>query len=123
MMFLLKDKTLCVPTLEGLLKYWPFANRAKESLFLMELQEILGVCDLEAIQHLVPRLFQRIVKCVSSDDVQVADRTLCLWEHNEFLEIMKRYREVTYPIIVPAIAELGKKHWLPNFEATFTALR
>lgn len=37
MLFLTKDRTLAVPLLEGLLKYWPFANCVKETLFLTEL--------------------------------------------------------------------------------------
>ena len=37
MLFLTKDRTLAIPILEGLLKYWPFANCIKETLFLTEL--------------------------------------------------------------------------------------
>ena len=116
MLFAIKDNNLCVTILEGLLKFWPFANRTKECLFLTSVYEALTACNPETIKHLVPRLFKRIVKCVSSNDVQVADRALCLWENSEFLEVMKMYREVTYPIIVPAIEGLGKKHWLPSLE-------
>ena len=123
MLFAIKDSNLCVTVLEGLLKFWPFANRTKECLFLTSVYEAISACKPETIEHLIPRLFKRIVKCVSSDDVQVADRALCLWESNEFLELMKMYKETTYPIIVPVIAGLGKKHWLPSLEQTFSALR
>jgi serine/threonine-protein phosphatase 2A regulatory subunit B' len=37
MLFLTKDRSLAIPLLEGLLKYWPFANCVKETLFLTEL--------------------------------------------------------------------------------------
>ena len=37
MLFLTKDRTLAIPLLEGLLKFWPFANCIKETLFLTEL--------------------------------------------------------------------------------------
>ena len=37
MLLLTKDRSLAVPLLEGLLKYWPFANSVKETLFLTEL--------------------------------------------------------------------------------------
>ena len=36
---------------------------------------------------------------------------------------MKAYKEITYPILVPAIADLGKGHWLESFQETFKALR
>ena len=74
MLFAIKDNNLCVTILEGLLKFWPFANRTKECLFLTSVYEALTACNPETIKHLVPRLFKRIVKCVSSNDVQVADR-------------------------------------------------
>ena len=64
MLFLTKDRTLASPLLEGLLKYWPFANCIKETLFLTELQEVLEVCEVDKVEHLIPRLFKRIVKCI-----------------------------------------------------------
>jgi len=64
MLFLTKDRTLGVPLLEGLLKYWPFANCVKETLFLTELQEVLEVCEVDKIEHLISKLFKRIVRCI-----------------------------------------------------------
>lgn len=64
MLFLTKDRTLALPLLEGLLKYWPFANSVKETLFLTELQEVLEVCEVDKIDSLVIKLFKRIVKCI-----------------------------------------------------------
>ena len=116
MLFVTKDRTLCVPLLEGLLKYWPFANRLKENLFLTELGEVIGACEADKIAHLIPKLFKRVIRCANSDDVQVADRSLCLFEEPSFLDIMTMYKSETFPIIVPAITDLGKNHWLPSFE-------
>ena len=53
MLFLTKDSTLAIPLLEGILKYWPFANYVKETLFLQELPEVFEFCDAERIQPLV----------------------------------------------------------------------
>ena len=50
MLFLTKDRTLAIPLLEGLLKYWPFANCVKETLFLTELQEVLEVCEVDKLE-------------------------------------------------------------------------
>jgi serine/threonine-protein phosphatase 2A regulatory subunit B' len=55
-----KDASLTVPLLDGLLKYWPFANKEKEPLFLTELQEVLEFADVESIKDLAHPLFQRI---------------------------------------------------------------
>ena len=40
MLFLSKDPALAIPLVEGLLRYWPFANSAKEVMFLSELLEV-----------------------------------------------------------------------------------
>jgi serine/threonine-protein phosphatase 2A regulatory subunit B' len=64
MLFLTKDRALAVPLLDGLLRYWPFANSVKETLFLTELQEVLEVCEVDKIGNLIPKLFIRIVKCI-----------------------------------------------------------
>ena len=123
MLFVTKDRSLCVPLLEGLLKYWPFANRLKETLFLAELYEVIEICNPEKIKHLIPRLFKRVVRCVCSDDVQVADRSLYLFENHNFIQILRIYKDITFPIIIPSISDLGKNHWLPSMEQTFIALR
>ena len=60
MLFLTKDRTLAIPLLEGLLKYWPFANCIKETLFLTELQEVLEVCEVDKVEHLIPRLLNEL---------------------------------------------------------------
>ncbi len=57
MLFLTKDRNLAIPLLEGLLKYWPFANCVKETLFLTELQEVLEVCEVEKVESLITPLF------------------------------------------------------------------
>ena len=36
---------------------------------------------------------------------------------------MQMYKEQTYPIIVPAIADINKKHWKPRVEKRFIELR
>lgn len=79
--------------------------------------------SLPRLEALVPRLFKRITKCLCSSHVRVADSALCLFESQGLLDIMKAHKEVTYPILVPAVATLGKGHWLESFQATFTALR
>ena len=56
-----KDRTLAVPLLIGLLKYWPFANSLKEMLFLTEMQEVLEVCEVDKIEKLVPKVIKKLI--------------------------------------------------------------
>jgi len=126
MLFLWKDKTLAVNLFDGLLKYWPFAHATKESLFLSEVREVVELLEEEptpGVEALIPRLFKRIAKCICSTHVRVVDSALCLFESQSFLNVMKAHKQITYPILVPALADLGKDHWLTSFAETFKALR
>jgi serine/threonine-protein phosphatase 2A regulatory subunit B' len=123
MLFLTKDRTLAIALLEGLLRYWPFANCVKETLFLTELQEVLEVCEVDKIEHLVPRLFKRIVRCIGGIHLQVADRAMCFFENDYFLNILKTYKDKTFPMLVPVIAELADKHWHKILQESLIALK
>ena len=111
MLFLTKDRSLAIPLLDGLLKFWPFANCIKETLFLTELQEVLEVCEVQNIEHLVAKLFKRIVKCIGGIHLQVADRAMCFFENDYFLNILKTYKARTFTMPVPIIVELAANHW------------
>ena len=123
MLFLTKDRTLAIPLLEGLLKFWPFANCIKETLFLTELQEVLEVCEVDKIDHLIAKLFKRIVKCIGGIHLQVADRAMCFFENDYFLNILKTYKEKTFPMLVPIIVHLAENHWHKILQESLIALK
>ena len=123
MLFLTKDSSLAILLLDGILKYWPFANFVKETLFLQELPEVLEFCDLEKIKTLIPRLFKRIVKCISGSHLQVADRAMCLFESESFIQIIKTYKQTTFAMLVPVIAKLAEHHWHKMLQESLTALK
>lgn len=123
MLFLTKDRTLAIPLLEGLLRFWPFANCIKETLFLTELQEVLEVCEVDKVEHLIPKLFKRIVKCIGGIHLQVADRAMCFFENDYFLNILKTYKEKTFPMLVPIIVDLADNHWHKILQESLIALK
>ena len=123
MLFLTKDRNLAIPLLEGLLKYWPFANAVKETLFLTELSEVLEVCDVQKVQPLIPKLFKRIVKSIGGDHLQVSDRAMCFFENDYFLNILKTYKEQTFPMLVPVIVDLAENHWHKILQDSLIALK
>jgi len=123
MLFLTKDRTLAIPLLEGLLRYWPFANCVKETLFLTELQEVLEVCEVERVEPLIPKLFKRIVKCIGGIHLQVADRAMCFFENDYFLNILKTYKGETFPMLVPVIVDLAENHWHKILQESLIALK
>jgi serine/threonine-protein phosphatase 2A regulatory subunit B' len=123
MLFLTKDSSLAILLLDGILKYWPFANFMKETLFLQELPEVLEFCDVEKIKPLIPRLFKRIVRCISGSHLQVADRAMCLFESESFIQIIKSYKTVTFSMLVPVISKLAENHWHKMLQESLTALK
>ncbi len=123
MLFLTKDSSLAIPLLDGILKYWPFANFFKETLFLQELPEVLEFCDVEKLKPLIPRLFKRIAKCISGSHLQVADRAMCLFESESFIQIIKHYKQMTFNMLVPVIAKLADSHWHKMLQESLTALK
>jgi serine/threonine-protein phosphatase 2A regulatory subunit B' len=114
---------LAIPLLEGLLRYWPFANCVKETLFLTELQEVLEVCEVDKVEPLIVRLFKRIVKCIGGIHLQVADRAMCFFENDYFLNILKTYKHKTFPMLVPIIVDLAENHWHKILQESLIALK
>ena len=123
MLFLTKDSSLSIFLLEGILKYWPFANYVKETLFLQELPEVFEFCDVEKIQPLVNKLFKRVIRCISGSHLQVADRAMCLFESESFISIIKQYKTISFNILVPIVDNLAANHWHQMLKESLTALK
>ncbi len=67
--------------------------------------------EVDKLGPLVPRLFKRVVKCISGSHLQIADRAMCFFENDYFLAILKAYKESTFPMLVPVIVKLADTHW------------
>jgi serine/threonine-protein phosphatase 2A regulatory subunit B' len=123
MLFLSKDPNLSINLVEGLLKYWPFANSAKEMMFLNEILEVLEVCEITKLEPLINKLFKRLIKCIAGSHLQVADRAMCFFENDYFLTILKTYRQITFPLLVPVIATIAENHWHKVLQESLNALK
>jgi len=44
-----KDPDTIVPIVNGLVRFWPWTNAAKQMLFLNELEEVLELCRVEQL--------------------------------------------------------------------------
>lgn len=72
---------------------------------------------------MIPRLFKRIVKSIGGDHLQVADRAMCFFENDYFLNILKTYKDKTFPMLVPIIVELADNHWHKILQESLIALK
>lgn len=123
MLYLNKDSSLAMLLVEGILRYWPFGNSPKETLFLSELNEVLEYCDTEKIEKLVPSIFQRVVKCMSGPHLQISDKVMLFFENEYFLTLIKTYKSITFPLLVPVVAELSETHWHKILQESFNSLK
>jgi serine/threonine-protein phosphatase 2A regulatory subunit B' len=109
--FVDKDPTLAVPVLQGLLKYWPVTNSAKEMLFLNELEELLELTQQEEFKQILASLFRQLSRAIGSPHFQVAERALFLW-HNDYISgLIADNRRDILPIIYPVLHVNSESHW------------
>ena len=123
MLFLAKDPSLGLFLLDGLIKYWPFANSPKEVMFISELIEVLETCEVQKLEPYIPKVFKRLVKCISGLHLQVADRAMCFFENDYFLNILKTYKSYTFPLLVPIICHMADTHWHKVLQESLNALK
>lgn len=123
LIFLSKDSSLSIPLIEGLLRYWPFANSSKEAHMILELGEVLEFVDIDKIKSLVPKLFKKLVKCFSGSQCQISDYTICLFERECFINLLTTYKSITFPIVVPAVCRIANTHWHKAMKESFSCLQ
>lgn len=81
------------------------------------------MCEVEKVEPLIPKLFRRIVKCIGGIHLQVADRAMCFFENDYFLNILKTYKSETFPMLVPVIVNLAENHWHKILQESLIALK
>ena len=59
---------------------------------------------------------------IQGDHLQVADRAMCFFENDYFLNILRTYKEQTFPMLVPVITDLAKNHWHKILQDSLIAL-
>lgn len=63
------------------------------------------------------------MKSIGGDHLQVADRAMCFFENDYFLNILKTYKDKTFPMLVPIIVELADNHWHKILQESLIALK
>jgi len=75
-------------------------------LFLTEVQEVLEVVEIDKIEHLIKKLFTRIASCIGGNNLKVSDKAMSLFQNEFYLNVLKHYKSVTFPLLVPVINDL-----------------
>lgn len=92
-------------------------------MFISELIEVLETCEVQKLEPYIPKVFKRLVKCISGLHLQVADRAMCFFENDYFLNILKTYKSYTFPLLVPIICHLAETHWHKVLQESLNALK
>lgn len=53
----------------------------------------------------------------------MADRAMCFFENECFLSLLKQYKDVTFPMLVPVVNELAENHWHSVLQESLVALK
>ncbi|OBZ88893.1 Serine/threonine-protein phosphatase 2A regulatory subunit delta isoform [Choanephora cucurbitarum] len=109
--FLEKDPDLVPGVVQGLMRYWPKVNSAKEVIFLTEFEEILDVAETAGFETIMVPFFKKLAQCVSSPHFQVAERALYFYTYEDVIHIINDHIEVIMPIIFPSLYKYSKEHW------------
>lgn len=92
-------------------------------MFLTELLEVLEVCEISKLEPLINKIFKRLIKAIAGPHLQVADRAMCFFENDYFLTILKTYKHITFPLLVPVIAVIADTHWHKILQESLNALK
>lgn len=53
----------------------------------------------------------------------MADRAMCFFENDYFLNVLKNHKDKTFPLLVPVIVELAENHWHKILQESLIALK
>ena len=48
---------------------------------------------------------------------------MCFFENDYFLGILRTYKQITFPMVVPVIVELAETHWHKILQESLNALK
>ncbi|KAL4486758.1 hypothetical protein ABPG72_006590 [Tetrahymena utriculariae] len=122
-LFIEKDSSLKYPLLQSIFRYWPYHNTQKQLLFFKLILYLIEICECQSIYSIIPKLFYRLVQCLTGSNLQVADHVLCFFENEIFLKVLIYYKAYTYPLLTYQICQLASNRWHPILKESFIVLK
>ena len=78
---------------------------------------------MQKLEPYIPKLFKRLIRCIAGSHLQVADRAMCFFENDYFLQILRAYKSIIFPMLVPVIATIADTHWHKVLQESLNALK
>ena len=88
----------------------PGANTDFEH-FLAEMAIPPEMAPIDQLEPLIPKLFKKLRDCITGGNIQVNDRSMCMFENDSFLRIVKKHSKTIFPILVPGVVDRSEEHW------------
>eukprot|EP00397_Hematodinium_sp_SG-2012_P008934 GEMP01009005.1.p1 GENE.GEMP01009005.1~~GEMP01009005.1.p1 ORF type:complete len:480 (+),score=80.27 GEMP01009005.1:180-1619(+) len=95
-----KDPSVATVVVDAVLKYWPNYVASKQTLFLLELEEILEVIQADAFEQVKMRVFRKLAQCICCSHFQLAERALYFWQNETIANLINLHRADLYPLLV-----------------------
>jgi len=106
-LFIIKENKLINNLLEGLLRFWPYANSIKEELFIDGIDEVLKLVNPEDVdQCIFLKLCKRILKSVNESQFMTGMKSICLINNNSFLKLLQLHKDQILRHFFPALDKL-----------------
>lgn len=107
-----KEPSLGLVIINGLLKFWPITNPAKEVIYINEIEEVLDANpSLLNNKHsdFAINFVVRLSKCVQSMHYQVAEKSLTVLVNSDaIIKLVEKNKQQAYPKIVAALMKVSK---------------
>lgn len=96
------------------MRYWPKYNTQCEILVLDELEKIIAAVDPSLLNPVFHPLMARLRRCINSSKFLVAERTLKLWDGEDFARFMLRQEQnmsESWNALSSTVMSVSKNSW------------
>nr|CCA25899.1 serine/threonine protein phosphatase 2A 59 kDa regulatory subunit B' gamma putative [Albugo laibachii Nc14] len=110
-----KDHQLFGTIVRGMLKYWPVGKSCKEMIFIVEIEELMEhVLSEIDFDNLHKALANRLARCMTSHQFQVAERAISFWNSPTCVRVMNQFEcigQEIFEIIKVSLRQVMTNHW------------
>jgi serine/threonine-protein phosphatase 2A regulatory subunit B' len=112
--YLEKDGSLIISVLQTVMRYWPRLQPQKQIIMIDEIAYFSSFVEEEWLVRCVRTVCPQLMMSLSSCNSGISEKILSMWEVNDFVWLMTSNPAVTFPIVCPAIYEIGRSYWQPE---------
>ena len=120
--FLEHQHELVVDIFKVIVRDWPRMHTEKIIIFIEEIAFLSSFVEesylVKCLQIICPQLMRSLSSCHAS----ISEKILSMWEVNDFVWLMTVEPNVSYPLIIPTLYEVGVSYWNPEIRLITSAV-